>query len=71
MLHRLEAAAEDVGVDGGEVGFAFLELARTDCEEVSGGELSGDVGHKEGGKSNIKGKDRFNAMSHEEGGVSS
>ncbi len=58
-------------MDGGKVSFTLLELARTNCEEVGGGEFSGDVGNKEGGKSNIKGKDRFNAMSHEEGGVSS
>ena len=56
-------------MDGGEVGFAFLELAHMDCEEVGGGELSGDVGHKEGGEGDIEWENGFDAMGHVERGV--
>jgi hypothetical protein len=70
LLHGLEVAAENVGVDKGKVGFTLLELACMNCEEVGGGKFSEDVRHKKGGKSDIEGKDRLNTMGHEKGGVS-
>jgi hypothetical protein len=64
-------AAENIGMNGGEIGFTLLKLACIDCKEVTGKELGGDIGHKEGGKGNIKWKDRFDAIGHVKGDIAS
>ena len=49
LADGVEAAVEDIGMDGGKVGFAFLELACADCKEFVGVEWLGNVRDEEGG----------------------
>jgi len=71
LLYRAKVAAEDVGMNGSKVVFAFLKLACTDGNELISGEGLGNVWHKECSKCDVKGEDRFNTVSHVEGGVAS
>jgi hypothetical protein len=62
---------EDIAVDGGKIGVAFLELACAGGNEVSGGKWLSDVRNEECHKGNIEGENGFNTVCHVERGVSS
>ena len=71
LLHRLEAALEDVGVNGGKVIFTLLELAGSNGEKVDCVKFRRNVQNKKDGECDVERKDGFNAVGHVEGGVTS
>jgi len=58
-------------MDGSKVNGAFLELACTDGDELSGGKWLGNVWDKEGGKRDVEREKGFDAVCHVERGVAS
>jgi hypothetical protein len=70
LLNGHESTAKDVDVDGSKVDIMSLKLAHVSGNEVDGEKWLGKIRNKECHKSDVKGEDGFNAISHVEGGTS-